>query len=109
MTHTLVTFLDKGRDDPRTGYHKASYRFPGGALSTTSLFGLALARHVAADRLVILGTPSSMWAVLVERAAPVGEEKDARIALIAPARHAPNLSYPTPRHSHSRPSDLDPA
>jgi CRISPR-associated Csx2 family protein len=82
MTHTLVTFLGKGRDDPRTGYREATYRFPDGTRCTTSFFGLALARHVAADRLVILGTRSSMWAVLVEHAAAVGEEEDARIALI---------------------------
>jgi CRISPR-associated Csx2 family protein len=82
MTHALVTFLGRGRDDPRSGYRKATYRFPDGTLCTTSFLGLALATHLAADRVVILGTRSSMWGVLVEHVAAAGEEEDARIALI---------------------------
>jgi CRISPR-associated Csx2 family protein len=65
------------------GYREATYRFPDdGALCTTSFFGLALSRHLATDRIVILGTRSSMWGVLVEHVAAEGEEEDARIALI---------------------------
>ena len=82
MTHTLVTFLGKGRDDPGRGYREGTYRFPDGTRCTTSFFGLALAEHLAADRVVILGTPSSMWGVLVEGVATDGEEQDARLALI---------------------------
>jgi CRISPR-associated Csx2 family protein len=81
MMHTLVTFLGKGREDPRTGYRTTTYRFPGGALDTTSLFGLALAKHLAPDRLVVLGTSASMWDVFVEHVAPAGEEEQARLAL----------------------------
>jgi CRISPR-associated Csx2 family protein len=82
MTHALVTFLGRGRENPGTGYREATYRFPDGALCTTNFFGLALSRHLAADRVVILGTRSSMWGVLVEHAAAAGEEEDARIALM---------------------------
>jgi hypothetical protein len=82
MTHALVTFLGRGRENPSTGYREATYRFPNGALCTTNFFGLALSRHLAADCVVILGTRSSMWGVLVEHAAAAGEEEDARIALM---------------------------
>jgi CRISPR-associated Csx2 family protein len=82
MTHALVTFLGRRPDDPRTGYRKATYRFPDGTSCTTSFFGLALAKHLATDRIVILGTPGSMWGVLVEHVAPEGEEEEARIALL---------------------------
>jgi CRISPR-associated Csx2 family protein len=82
MSHTLVTFLGRGRDDPQTGYKQATYRFNDGA-RTTSFFGLALAEHLQPDRLVILGTRSSMWGVVVEHAAAQSEEEvEARVALI---------------------------
>jgi CRISPR-associated Csx2 family protein len=81
MTHTLVTFLGKGREDPQTGYRKTTYRFPDDRLDTTNFFGLALARHLQPDRLVVLGTSGSMWDALVEHAAATGEELDGQIAL----------------------------
>jgi CRISPR-associated Csx2 family protein len=81
MTHTLVTFLGRGREDPRTGYRETTYRFPNGARDTTNFFGLALARHLRPDRLVVLGTRSSMWDALIEHAAAAGEEHDGQIAL----------------------------
>jgi CRISPR-associated Csx2 family protein len=82
MMHALVTFLGRGREHPRTGYREATYRFPEGALCTTSFFGLALSQHLATDRIVILGTPGSMWGGLVEHAAAEGEEEEARLALM---------------------------
>jgi CRISPR-associated Csx2 family protein len=42
---------------------------------------LALARHLQPDRLVVLGTRSSIWGALVEHAAAEGEEEDARLEL----------------------------
>ena len=44
--------------------------------------GPALAKHIRADRLVILGTKSSQWGVLVENFAADDEEEDARIKLM---------------------------
>ena len=82
MTHTLVTFLGKGREDPRTGYRETTYRFLDGTLDTTNFFGLALTRYLRPDRLVVLGTCSSMWDALVEHVANAGEEEDARLALM---------------------------
>jgi CRISPR-associated Csx2 family protein len=80
MTHTLVTFL--GRADPRTGYRETTYRFPNGPFDKTNFFGLALTKYLQPDRLVVLGTRSSMWGALVEHVAAEGEQEDARIALM---------------------------
>ena len=80
--NTLVTFLGKGRDDPQTGYRQTVYRFPDGQQTeSTAFFGLALARHLASDSTVILGTSASQWDVLVEHLAVEGDD-DARLQLI---------------------------
>jgi len=76
MTHTLVTFLGRGRGDPNTGYSKARYRFPDATESTTAFFGLALAKHLAPDRIVILGTRASQWGVLAVENADVESEDE---------------------------------
>ncbi len=82
MSHTLVTILGKGREDRSTGYRKTIYRFPDGTKTEpTAFFGLALTRHLAPDAIVILGTKSSQWGVLVEHLATEGEE-DARLELM---------------------------
>ena len=64
----LVTMLGKGR---RTGpgagrYEETSYRFPGGTVRRGPYFGLELAKEVLPHRIVIIGTASSMWDVLIE-------------------------------------------
>lgn len=81
MTHTLVTFLGKGRDDPKTGYRTATYRFPDGTEDTTPFFSLALARHLRPEALVLLGTRGSMWDVLIEHVSEEGED-DLRLELM---------------------------
>lgn len=81
--HTLVSFLGRGRDNPQTGYRQVTYRFPDGRTDATAYFGLALARHLAPDRLVLLGTAGSMWDVLVENLPGIGDEDEAlRLALM---------------------------
>lgn len=75
--HTLVSFLGRGRDNPTSGYREASYRFADGRTATTPFFGLALARHLAPDLLVLLGTESSMWDVLVENLPGIGAADEA--------------------------------
>lgn len=82
MTHTLVTVLGKGRDNIKTGYREATYRFPDGSQCQTAFFGLALAEHLQPDNVVILGTCGSQWGVLVENLAAENEEEEARIALM---------------------------
>ena len=85
MTRTLVTLLGKARK--RTGgagYEETTYRFPNGGDERTAFFGLALAHHLTPDEIVILGTVSSMWSVLVEGlAGKGGEDEEARIELMS--------------------------
>lgn len=86
MSHTLVTFLGKSRESKDTGYRKTVYRFPDGTKDETAFFGLALSRYLSRylklDTIVILGTCSSQWGVLVEHLAEEGEDEDARLQLI---------------------------
>ncbi len=79
---TFVTFLGRGRENVKTGYREATYKFPDGTKETTAFFGLALAGYIKPKRIVILGTKSSQWGVLVENLADVGEKEDARLELM---------------------------
>ncbi len=71
---TLISFLGKGRDDRAKGYRTARYRFGEREIRETAYFGLALAEQVRAERLILIGTSSSMWDVLVENL--VGDQAD---------------------------------
>ena len=83
MSHTLVTFLGKGRESRTTGYRETFYRFPDGTTTErTAFFGVALSRHLEASSVVILGTRSSQWDVLVEHFAAEGDDEDARLELL---------------------------
>ena len=82
MSHTLVTFLGKSRESKDTGYRKTVYRFPDGTKDETAFFGLALSRYLKPDTIVILGTCSSQWGVLVSHLAEEGEAEDARRRLL---------------------------
>jgi len=66
---TLVTFLGRARQGGDAGYQRASYRFDDGTVRETPFFGLALNEHTRPDRGVVLGTPGSMWDVLIEHMA----------------------------------------
>ena len=82
MTHTLVTILGARRGGRDAGYPKATYRFPNGDEHQTAFFGLALARYLEPDEIVILGTAGSMWSVLVESLADDDKNEEARIGLM---------------------------
>ncbi len=82
MTTTLITVLGKGRDNTQTGYRTATYQFADGNQHTTAYFGLALAQHLQPDSIIMLGTSSSMWGVLVEHLATEGDDEDLRLELI---------------------------
>lgn len=79
---TFVTFLGRGRENPETGYRKATYKFPDSSRETTAFFGLALAKYINPNRLVILGTNSSQWGVLLENLAAEGDEEEARLEIL---------------------------
>ena len=95
MTHTLVTILGRARKrDGAPGYEETAYRFPDGKTDQTAFFGLALARYLKPDEIVILGTAGSMWSVLVEGLAEKsGEDEEARLELID-AEDAGNVEQP---------------
>lgn len=83
---TLISFLGKSQLDSRTGYRSARYRFEDGSERETAYFGLALAEHLAAGRLILLGTPSSQWDLLVENVVGDAAQEELRLALIDAVR-----------------------
>ncbi len=82
MAQTLITFLGRGRDDLKTGYRITTYRFPDGQQETTAFFGLALCAKLKPQKLMILGTNSSQWGVLVEHLAAESGAEEARLELM---------------------------
>jgi len=74
---TLISFLGKG--DPRKGYRTATCRFHADVAYAETFFGLALTKFLKPDRLILLGTPSSMWEIFFDRE---GVEGDAMLPLI---------------------------
>ncbi|MFN3920720.1 MAG: hypothetical protein ACK4JF_10615, partial [Methylohalobius sp.] len=70
----LASFLGKSQLDSQHGYRRTRYRFPDGSERETAYFGLTLAEYLNADRLILIGTPSSMWDVLIENV--VGDAAD---------------------------------
>ena len=90
MSHTLVTILGGGRrsggnqrSEEGTGgrYEETVYRFPDESEYRTAFLGLALLRHLKPHTVVILGTCSSQWGVLVEHLAEGDSDEDARLRL----------------------------
>lgn len=84
----LVTFLGKGREKNQTGYRTATYEFPDGPREETPFFGLALARHLHPDTLIILGTAGSMWDVLIEHLATADDSEEVRMELMDAVKSA---------------------
>ena len=95
MTHTLVTILGRAQKRPgEDGYQEATYRFPDDTEDRTAFFGLALARHLKPDKVVVLGTAGSLWSLLVEDLASEGSgNEEARLELMA-AEESRNVAQP---------------
>lgn len=70
---TLISLLGKGKHDPETGYKTARYRFDDGSVREEPFFGLALARQIQPQRLVVAGTAGSIWDVLLQHQAAADE------------------------------------
>lgn len=79
MKHTLVTFLGRTQRTDSGGYRQATYRFPDGFQHRSAYLGLTLTEYLKPDRVVILGTPGSMWSVLVENLSADNAEEVARV------------------------------
>jgi len=80
---TLISFLGKGRIDPRTGYRTARYRFDDDFIREVPYFGLALAEYLKPTRLILVGTAGSMWDVFFDQQ---GELDEALIDAVAGER-----------------------
>lgn len=80
-TTTLISFIGKGKADPKTGYRTANYVIDGQTY-TTPYFGFALSRHLRPTKMLLLGTSGSMWDVLIEAHAQDGQQEDARLHLM---------------------------
>ena len=95
MTRTLVTLIGRARKrEGEAGYEEATYRFPDGAEDRAAFFGLALARHLEPDEVVVLGTAGSLWSVLVENlAGEISGDEEARIDLMD-AEKSRNVEQP---------------
>jgi CRISPR-associated Csx2 family protein len=78
---TLISFLGRSQLDSKSGYRTARYRMPDGSEHETAYFGMALAKHLVADEVVLLGTASSMWDLLIEHLAGDRATEEARLAL----------------------------
>ncbi len=65
--HTQLSLLGgSSESDPNKRYRSARYDFGAGPVAPTEFFAHALLRHIRPDRLIVLGTPGSMWDVLLE-------------------------------------------
>ena len=78
---TLISFLGRNTTASTTGYREADYQIDGKSYKTP-YFGFALAEHVKPTRMLLLGTVGSMWDVLIEAHATVGEKEEARLRLM---------------------------
>ncbi len=96
MTNILVTFLGRASRPPeappapgkaagRAGYRTARYELDGDVMEETSFLGLALARRLEPDKLVVLGTAGSMWDYLIEATAQPDELEQERLELMEAA------------------------
>lgn len=83
---TLISFLGKSQLDSAHGYRQARYRFADGREVETAYFGLALAEHLAAERVILVGTASSMWDLLVEAVVGDAAAEELRLELIEAVR-----------------------
>ncbi|MCX7896836.1 MAG: TIGR02221 family CRISPR-associated protein [Rhodocyclaceae bacterium] len=82
----LISFLGKSQLDSKSGYRTARYCFPDGHQQETAYFGLALAEHLQAQRVILLGTASSMWDMLVENIAGDAAQEELRLELMDAVR-----------------------
>lgn len=62
---TLISFL--GKTQSGNGYRSATYRFDADFVREVPFFGMALAEYVQPKRLILIGTPGSMWDVFFDR------------------------------------------
>ncbi|MDO5667621.1 MAG: TIGR02221 family CRISPR-associated protein [Alcaligenaceae bacterium] len=70
----LISFLGKSNVDSIQGYREATYAFEDGYQVTVPFFGLGLTQKIQPKKLILLGTPSSMWDVFFTNQATTDDE-----------------------------------
>ncbi|BDV00421.1 hypothetical protein TDMWS_05060 [Thermodesulfomicrobium sp. WS] len=86
QVNTLISLLGKSNLDSKTGYRVTCYRMPNGEERSTEYFGLALAEYLQVRRMILIGTASSMWDLLVENVAGDDAAEELRIMLFDAVR-----------------------
>ncbi|RMX01951.1 TIGR02221 family CRISPR-associated protein [Allofranklinella schreckenbergeri] len=81
---TLISLLGKSQLNQQTGYRSANYRFADGTTRESPYFGLVLAEHIKADKLILIGTRGSMWDIFFDHQ---GSEDDTILALVDAVRN----------------------
>jgi len=67
MERVLISFLGTGKKAQGEGkqeYEKANYQLPDGNLQESSLITSVLYKYLQPDRLIVIGTPESIWSEL---------------------------------------------
>ena len=83
---TLITFL--GKPPKGQNYKATKYDFGNNNIRETAFFGLELKNVINPDRMVVLGTTSSMWDVLVEHEFKDDKQlEEKRLSLIDAVEH----------------------
>jgi len=100
MTQLLITFLGRPPKE-ESGYRTTCYDFgDGGDCEPLAFFGWALQRRLRPDRLVVLGTPGSMWDHLFASDLDFGAEAGDQVDLDVTHgfRHLPMLGLLSALH-----------
>lgn len=93
MSHTLLTFLGRApRKNGESEYPQANYRFPDGAWHSAAFVGFPLRQWLGADRLVVFGTPGSMWDHLFEGDLAIEGDDDKRLELMHSAQEQQHVT-----------------
>lgn len=67
MTHILLSLVGRAqKKSTAEGYPEATYEFAPGVIERNAFFGFAAARRLQPDRVILIGTPGSMWHFLLE-------------------------------------------
>lgn len=109
MSKVLISFLGTGpaqrNENNYREYSLAKYRFADEDVQESPFIAFALKRHYDIDRMILIGTPKSMWEEVYAKARG-GEPDDVYFEL---AEFCENANYKTPPVSLPRQSELEAA
>lgn len=76
---TLIGLLGKSQLDSKSGYKTAKYKFEDGDSIESPYFGIALAKSIKVEKLVLVGTSGSMWDIFFDHQ---GGDDEALLSLV---------------------------